>query len=63
MFPTIMLITVQREHEAELERLAMRRPARRERNSRASGKRERLLRLPVAYCGPLSWLRGAARPA
>jgi hypothetical protein len=63
MFPTIVFMTVQREHEAELERLAMRRPLWRERNARASGKRERLVRLPVAYCGPLSWLRGAARPA
>lgn len=63
MVPTIMLMTVQREHEAELERLAARRPLWRERNARASGKRERLVPLRLAYFGPLSWLRGAGRPA
>jgi hypothetical protein len=63
MFPTMMFMTVQREHEAELERLAVRRPLWRERNARASGKRERVVPLPVAYCLPLSWLRGAGRPA
>ena len=63
MFATMMYMTVQRGHQAELERLALRRPLWRERNARASGKRERLAPLPVACWGRLSWLRGAGWPA
>ena len=58
MHPTMLLLTVQREREAELERLAIRRPLWRERSARAWGRSERLVAVRAAYCSPLSCLRG-----
>ncbi len=62
MFPTITFMTVQREREAELQRLAVRRSLRRERTPRASGRQEPLLPLSAAYRSPLRSLRVLAGP-
>jgi hypothetical protein len=58
--PTMLLLTVQREREAELERLAIRRPLWRERSAGARGRSERLVAVRPAYCSPLNCLRGLA---
>jgi hypothetical protein len=53
MVPTIMLITVQKEREVELQRLATRRPLWRERSARDSERKERLVGLGAVYRRPL----------
>ncbi len=43
MVPSVMLTTLLREREVELQRLAMRRPLWQERSARTRGRKERLV--------------------
>ena len=62
MFPTITFMTLHREREAKLQRLAMRRTLRQERSARASGRRKHLLALGSACRSPLRSLRAVTGP-
>ncbi len=53
MVPSMMLMTLQRGREVELQRLAMRRPLWQVRSARGSGRKERLVALGAVYRSPL----------
>ena len=60
--PTIMLMTVQREREIELQRLATRRLLWQERSAHAWGRKEHLVALGAVYRGSLTSLRALVGP-
>ena len=62
MVPSMMLTTLQREREVELQRLAMRRPLQQERSARMWGRKERLVALVAVYRSLLTSLRTLAGP-
>ena len=63
MHPTMLLLTVQREREAELERLAIRRPLWRERSPRRLGEKRTAGGGPRCILQPVELPTGADRPA
>ncbi len=62
MIPAMMLMTVQREREVELQRLAMRRPLWRERSTHTLARKQRLVALGAVYRRPLTSLRALRGP-
>ncbi len=62
MVPSMMLTTLQREREVELQRLAMRRPLWQERSARTRGRKERRVALGAVYRSLLTSLRRLAGP-